>query len=164
MLFDTASDRYRTVARYDTALEAHLAAGRLQTEGIDAVIADEHYVTINWMMAGALGGVKIRVPAEQAEAAAAVLAQLQAGEFALSAVSDTGDSPAIEPLSAHTPNAPAPAPDPHCPRCDGIAQPHRGWRWRLSMLLVHAFTLPVPFKEKQAWRCAECGKRWRTQE
>ncbi|MEI2415299.1 DUF2007 domain-containing protein [Orrella sp. JC864] len=172
MLFDTASDRYRTIARYDHVLQAHLAAGRLQSEGIDAVVADEHYVSVNWLMANALGGVKIRVPAEQADAALAVLAQLDAGAYAL-APDEAADGQAGMPPAARPPtprSGPAPdesppaAPGPRCPQCASLrAEPHRTWRWRLAMLLVHTISLPMPFKDDGRWRCADCGWRWRQQ-
>lgn len=141
------TDPYRTVASYDSVMLAHMAAGRLQAEGLDADIADANYVSANWLMANALGGVKIRVPAPQAAAAREILARLDAGDYALE--------------SADTTQASEPAAGIACPACQGAAEPYHGWRWRLSMLLVHAAQLPVPPGDQNVWRCTACGNRWR---
>ena len=37
----------KTVATFDTMPDAHIALGRLHTEGIDAVLADEHLVQLS---------------------------------------------------------------------------------------------------------------------
>ncbi len=46
---------------YDNYIEAHLAAGQLESEGINAYLHDEFSVTINPVLTGALGGIKLLV-------------------------------------------------------------------------------------------------------
>ena len=44
--------------------EAHLIAGRLREEGIDAVVADENIVQMQGFASHAVGGVKVKVHKE----------------------------------------------------------------------------------------------------
>ena len=64
--------------------EAEILAGRLQAEGIDAQLRDQHIVSTNWLYSNAVGGVKVVVPSEQFELAESLLAspEPEAGEEA----------------------------------------------------------------------------------
>ena len=64
-----------TVATFTTPLEAELARGRLEEEGVEAHVADGELVTADWTMSNAVGGVKVRVSTEDADRARAVLAE-----------------------------------------------------------------------------------------
>ena len=50
-----------TIARFNNPMEAHLAKTKLESEGIEAYIADEHMVSINPGLDIAFGGVKLQV-------------------------------------------------------------------------------------------------------
>ncbi len=52
----------KTVAAYDTPMEAHLARAKLEGSGIDAELRDENFVTFNWLGSYAVGGVRVQVP------------------------------------------------------------------------------------------------------
>lgn len=131
-------DDFVTVASYTDAIQAHLARGRLEAEGIDAQIADEHYVSANWMMSNALGGVKLRVPERMAVRAAEILRGLEAGEFALpEADREAG----------------------HCPCCGSDAIDVSHGSWRIAVLGLHLLQLPLPFA-RVSHRCRHCGHRW----
>lgn len=71
------------VASFTDPIEAQLARGRLQAEGIEARLDDEHSNLANWEWRLAIGGAKLRVPAAQAGRAREVLAALDAGAYAL---------------------------------------------------------------------------------
>src|SRR3546814_17019131 len=79
---------FTTVAHYTDPIEAHLARGRLLSEGIDAHLGDEHLAMANWEWRLAVGGVKLRVADRDAERARAVLNALDSGEYAMCADSD----------------------------------------------------------------------------
>src|SRR3546814_13283772 len=79
---------FTTVAHYTDPIEAHLARGRLLSEGIDAHLGDEHLAMANWEWRLAVGGVKLRVADRDAERARAVLNAMDAGEYALDADRD----------------------------------------------------------------------------
>src|SRR5690606_32320029 len=86
---------FTTIAHYTDPIEAHLARGRLQSEGIDAHLGDEHLAMANWEWRLAVGGVKLRVADRDAGRARAVLAAMDAGEYALEA--DTEEARALLP-------------------------------------------------------------------
>lgn len=64
-----------TVRQYSLPYEAHLDRARLESEGITAVIADEHTISMQWMLSDALGGVRLRVQPEDLAEAESILAE-----------------------------------------------------------------------------------------
>lgn len=74
---------FTTVAHYHDPIEAHIARGLLASQGIDAHLGDEHLVMANWEWRLAVGGVKLRVPAEQAQRANEILRRAEEGEYVL---------------------------------------------------------------------------------
>ena len=71
------------VARYLVPLEASLMQGCLEASGIPAVLADAHLMQTDLLLAPALGGVRILVPADHLQQAQAVIEAFGRGEFAL---------------------------------------------------------------------------------
>jgi len=51
----------KTIATFDNMVDAHLAMGKLQSEGIYAVLQDEHLVQTDWLYNIAVGGIKLQV-------------------------------------------------------------------------------------------------------
>jgi hypothetical protein len=78
------------VARYLIPLEANLVQGCLVASGIPAVLADAHLVQTDMLLAPALGGVRILVPADHLQQAQAVLEAFARGEFTLDEDADVG--------------------------------------------------------------------------
>jgi len=70
-----------TVETYMNPLEAHIARGLLESEGIPATLGSEHHVWASWHFAQALGGVRLQVPTEFAHRARDVLGRQRRGEF-----------------------------------------------------------------------------------
>lgn len=70
-----------TIDTYMNPLEAHIARGLLESEGIPATLGSEHHVWASWHFAQALGGVRLQVPAEFAHRARDVLGRQRRGEF-----------------------------------------------------------------------------------
>ncbi|WP_165971270.1 DUF2007 domain-containing protein [Luteimonas terrae] len=71
------------VARYDDPIEAQIACGLLQAEGIEVHVGDAHTALANWEWRLAIGGVKLHVPDDQLERARGILQRLEAGDYAL---------------------------------------------------------------------------------
>jgi hypothetical protein len=67
------SDEPVTVATYRFAPKAEMARVLLEQEGIAAFVADAELVTTDWLLGGAVGHVKLQVPASQVDAANALL-------------------------------------------------------------------------------------------
>jgi hypothetical protein len=76
-------DDYVTVASYFTPTDAHIVRSCLEAAGIAAVVADANLVQTHSLLTPALGGVRIRVPASQAQQAAEVIAAFERGDYRL---------------------------------------------------------------------------------
>ena len=63
-----------TAARFSFPYEAHIARAKLESEGIPAVVADEHTINMQWLYSDALGGVKVQVPESLLACAQEILA------------------------------------------------------------------------------------------
>ena len=55
--------QFVTVAFFNNLLKAHLARTRLQSEGIQCFLADEHIVRMNWFWSFFVGRIKLQVKA-----------------------------------------------------------------------------------------------------
>lgn len=129
------------------AHEAHLAKALLASEGIDSWVLDAGQVGVQWHLAGALGGIKLGVRAEDADAARELLARDHSA--ALASIEETA-LPAAD--------------DERCPRCHSSATrssrtPERptltSW---LSMGAFFLVGVLVPQKRELVRRgCADCG-------
>lgn len=126
-----SSGSFVTVEHFYDAIEARIVAGRLEAAGIPTLLPGIHHVSVNWMIAVALGGIPLQVPAEFADEALEVLAE------------DVALEDDYE----------------RCSKCGSGESERDSMRWRFSMLLVHAFQLPVPWKDNRR-KCQECGFRW----
>lgn len=71
-----------TVAKFREPWEAHMLRGRLQAEGIPALVAFEFHVWQNWLYSNAIGGVHVLVPQELNADARAVEGRCRIGDFA----------------------------------------------------------------------------------
>jgi len=69
--------KYTPVWSYDNYVPAHIAMGRLKEEGIECWLKDENTVTIDPIIANAVGGIKLMVDEEKARQAWELLTRLQ---------------------------------------------------------------------------------------
>ncbi len=131
-----------TVAACAQPVEAHLLRCRLEAEGVDAFVADEHIVSLQWLYSAAVGGVKVQVHARDAERARGIL---EASSFQRS------DSARFvtEDLRA-----------PRCPDCGSLdVQQRFSRRVTFASSLLLGFPLPWPLRRS---RCRSCGAHWRS--
>jgi hypothetical protein len=59
----------KLVASFEKPEQAHLLRAHLEGSGIAAFVRDEHTVSVDWRLSGAIGGVKVEVPDEDFAAA-----------------------------------------------------------------------------------------------
>ena len=116
---------FTTIAHYTDPIEAHLARGRLLSEGIDAHLGDEHLAAANWEWRLAVGGVKVRVADRDVERARIVLQSLDAGEYALADIESEV------------------ARDLHAPD-------RESWSSRLAWVGLMLFGIPLPWRRRAA--------------
>ena len=131
----------KTVASFREPFKAHLAQGRLEAEGIPAVVLDDHLVRLDWVLSQAIGGVKIQVHEENMSQAREILA-----------------ADCTEELSALERDQTEATPDSVCPKCgSGVLSSHPYSPWSLVPSLF--FLVPVFFRRKK-WVCRDCGAAW----
>lgn len=70
------------VRSYWNLLEAELAKGALDAEGIESFLFDDNMVRMDWFNANAIGGVKVRVDPHNVEAANRILDECAANASA----------------------------------------------------------------------------------
>ncbi|MDY6863730.1 MAG: DUF2007 domain-containing protein [Thermodesulfobacteriota bacterium] len=137
------AEKLITVATFSQAIEAHLSKIRLESEGIECFIADEHVVAINWFLSNAVGGVKLKVKELDAERAAEILRQEPvATDFKETKVNEGYYD------------------EPQCPFCSSLNIYYEKFSRRLVFISILFLGFPFPFLKRQ-WRCRECGYKWK---
>ncbi len=74
-------NRFAVVEIHTSPWEAHVSRALLESEGIPALLANEHHIWASWRMSFALGGVRVLVPANCVEAAVNVFKIRDSGEL-----------------------------------------------------------------------------------
>lgn len=85
----------REIARFTDVYEAELASAFLASHGIDATVTERFQTTVDPLMQRALG-IRLMAPASVIGEARALLARVQAGEFA------TTEDDDLEPMTSGT--------------------------------------------------------------
>jgi len=130
-----------TVAAYREPHGAHIARATLEAEGIPAFVSGENLVGVNWLWSQALGGVRVRVPAELAERAVAILTEDRSADL------DSTEEASLPLVAADV-----------CPGCGSTAispAPHERRSKALSLLV----NIPFAYR-RDYWRCEACGRTW----
>ena len=70
-----------TVATSDDLVEAEFLRNQLEAEGYEVYLEDENIIGVFNLLAPAVGGIKIRVNSDKAEAAAALVNDLRNAEI-----------------------------------------------------------------------------------
>jgi hypothetical protein len=121
-----------SIDRFFHPTDAHIAAGRLISEGIPVNLIGIHHASAHWLMTTALGGIHLQVPAESADAARAILASVAATE-------DVEAS--------------------RCPKCGALDTSAHTNTWKLAFLSVHLFGIPLPWGRSRR-KCNACSAEW----
>ena len=121
-----------TIEHFYHPTEAHIAAGRLESEGIPVLLHGINHASANWLMVTALGGIRLQVPGNAVEDAKEILA----------------DTFSIES-----------AEEKHCPSCGSNNTSVLSGSWRIALLAIHLFSIPLPWKENRRF-CSDCRNEW----
>ncbi len=127
------------IATYLHPWEAEIARGLLVSEGINATLADENTVRMDWNFALALGGIRLFVPADSVHAAREVLERQRSGEYEQALEDEQDLAPEV------------------CERCGSrsLRATHSVW-WIL--LLIVTFLIAAIFPPpRKGMRCKDCG-------
>lgn len=129
-----------TIATYLYPWEAEIARGLLESEGIQAMVADDNIVRMDWSHSLAVGGVRLMVPLASVEAARAVLVRQRQGDYEEALEREQDLPPQV------------------CAQCGSRAfEPTYSIWWVL--LLVASFGLATIFPPpRKALRCRRCKR------
>ncbi len=135
-------ERLVTVETFAAPWEAQLARARLEAEGIDSQLADEHLARLG--LSGAIGGVRLQVRAEDAEIARQVLRR----EARLPELYLVTDEEALRP---------------RCPGCNSDSLTLERWSRLLFVSSLLLFRIPILIPRRR-WKCRHCGGMWKDEE
>lgn len=127
-----------SIRRFRDLPEALLAKGSLESSGIECFLTDDNMVRMDWFISNLLGGVKLLVNREDAEAAIAVL-----------------DEPMPELLDVEGVGE---YEQPRCPECQSLDVNFEQLNHKIAYTSAW-LGLPIPLHTK-AWTCRSCGHRW----
>jgi hypothetical protein len=131
-------DKFVTLRQFRDLPEALLAKGSLESAGIEALLADDNMIRMDWFYSNLLGGIKLKVRVEDAEAANEILNQ---------PIPETVD---VEGVGEYE--------QPKCPRCQSLDVSFQELNEFLSYGSAY-LGVPIPVYNK-AWTCHACGNEW----
>lgn len=129
---ESQDSNWTTVDRFFHPTEAHIAAGKLKSEGIPVFLLGINHASANWLLSNALGGIRLQVPASRVDDARHLLAQ----------IAEPGEQDKSE-----------------CPECGGSDTTAMSNSRKLAFLAVHLFSIPIPWKSNRR-HCQSCGAEW----
>ena len=135
---EAAHPQLVTVARFRDLPEAILARGRLQSAGIDAFLADENYIRMDWFMSNMIGNMRLQVREDDAESAKEILGQQVPEDFEIGAEKFE---------------------QPKCPKCGSADIEFEGVNRGIGLLAAYAIRVPLPLRS-DTWKCNHCGAEW----
>ena len=133
---DTVEYQVTMIRRYRDLPEALLAKTSLESAEIECFLADDNIVRMDWLWSNLLGGVKLFVRNEDADAAVKIL------EAPAPDVFDAGGLLYTRP---------------RCPQC-GSLEIHFEEFTAFAYISIY-LGVPIPF-HRNGWRCHSCLHRW----
>ncbi len=118
--------------------EALLAKGSLESAGIECFLADENLVRLDWFISNFIGGIKLRVQAQDAENARQLL-----------------DEPILEGIYVQGVGL---YEQPRCPKCRSLDVSFRELDRPIAYMSAF-LSVPMPV-HREAWHCQACDAEW----
>ena len=141
---ESPEDCFVVIATYNHPAEAHIAKTKLESEGVEAFVLDEHMASINWHYTLAIGGVRLQVSREDEKRAREILNQEFDWENEAQDIKKTWVS---------------------CPKCHSkevvYARYHKEGVAKVISILITLLVM-IPFVVlKRKWQCLSCGHTWK---
>ena len=127
-----------TLRQFRDLPEALIARGSLESAGIQAYLVDDNMIRMDWFYSNLLGGIKLKVQAEDVEAATEILNQPIPDTIAVEGVGDYEQ--------------------PKCPKCQSLDISYEELNKFLSYGSAYV-GIPIPVS-KHGWTCHACGNKW----
>jgi hypothetical protein len=126
-----------TIRQFRDLPEALLAKGSLESAGIEVVLTDDNVIRLDWFWSNLMGGIKLKVNADDVVAAEEILTQPIPENFDVSGVGEYQQ--------------------PRCPKCGSLDVTFQ--ELEPTAYVSAAVIVPIPFHRK-AWRCRSCHVEW----
>jgi hypothetical protein len=134
----TESPRLMVVQRYRDMGPALIGKSILDSAGVESFLFDDNVLRMDWLMSNAIGGIKLLVPNEDAEAAKALLEQSAPESFDWEGVGEYVQ--------------------PKCPKCGSLDVSFEELDRKMAHLGLF-LKVPMPVTVK-GWTCHGCGHAW----
>lgn len=132
---------YTHVLTYTNPLEAHIVRGRMEAEGISAIVLFENHIWAKWSLSQALGGVRLLVPSNMIDSATEIADSINSGEYQEILLKDQGESKL------------------KCPKCGSTYNEVHVWLWKLSLAVLFRVSLAFPYTS-HLYSCDACKHSW----
>jgi Putative prokaryotic signal transducing protein len=135
----TTTSKLVMIRRYRDLPEAQIASSILDSAGIESFLVDENLVRLDWFYSNLVGGIKLQVREDDAEAAGKLLEQEIPEKFEVEGVGEYEQ--------------------PKCPRCGSrdvaLDELNKPIAWGASYLVG----LPIAI-HREGGKCNACGYTW----
>jgi len=132
-----------TVRRYRDLSEAIVARSLLESAGITVDLQDENLVRLDWQVSNMIGGIRLRVEAQDEASASQLLREAGPGSIEFASGQDFVQ--------------------PHCFTCGSSDITFEGASRGAAITALYLLSVPLPTGEK-TWLCNHCGARWKDEE
>ncbi|HYL14407.1 MAG TPA: hypothetical protein VEV41_15300 [Terriglobales bacterium] len=127
-----------TIRKFRDLPEALLAQGSLESAGIECWLTDDNLVRLDWFISNFVGGIKLQVKKEDAEAANEILEQPIPEDFDVEGIGEYHQ--------------------PRCPKCQSLDVSFEELNKPVAFATAYV-GLPIPL-HRRAWRCRSCKHEW----
>jgi hypothetical protein len=122
--------------------EALLARGALDSAELESFLVDDNMIRMDWFYSNLVGGIKLCVRQQDADAALDLLEQAIPGEFEVEGI--------------------GPYQQPRCPKCRSLDVAYEDLNQPVAWISAYVLA-PIALHRKR-WVCHSCGERWREEE
>ena len=134
------SEKLVTIRRFRQGLEAYLSKSKLESEGIDCFVQDEHLISLNWLYSIAVGGVRLQVKSCDVKQAQEILEQQ----------TEVKSRDILKTDKSIT----------NCPKCNSDKIYYEKFARKKAFISQLLLSIPLPFL-KRKWKCYSCGYEWK---
>jgi Putative prokaryotic signal transducing protein len=127
-----------TLRKFRDLPEALLARGCLESAGIESCLVDDNMVRLDWFWSNLIGGIKLQVREEDAEAAESILDQPIPQSFEVEGIGEYQQ--------------------PACPKCQSLDVSFQELDRPIAYTSAY-LNVPIPLR-RRAWRCHVCRSEW----
>jgi hypothetical protein len=128
-----------TLRKFRDLPEALLAKGFLESAGVESFLIDETTIRMDWLWSNLLGGVKLCVNREDADAATQILSQEIPEQFSVEGAGDFEQ--------------------PRCPQCQSLEISYDDLNKPATYACTFVLSLPIKINCRR-WNCKTCGYIW----